>query len=95
MFDLKLCSFTGEGIIIAQDRLSGQLKSTSPSHYRLPYFVYTGCRCRIIFYTGWNPFLYQHFVIYPGVAGVEDVSLVYTSTLIYTGTPGVNDEVPV
>ena len=45
-----------------------------------------------VFYTG--------SLFYPvgaGVedAGVEEVSLVYTGTLIYTGTPGVDDEVPV
>ena len=28
------------------DRQSGQLKSSSPSRHRLPYFVYTGCQCR-------------------------------------------------
>ena len=28
-------------------------------------------------------------------AGLEDGSLVYSGTLIYTGTPGVDDKVPV
>ena len=28
-------------------------------------------------------------------AGVEDISLVYIGTLVYTGTPGVDNEVPV
>ena len=35
-----------EGIIVALDRRYGQLKSTSPGRLWLPYFVYTGCRCR-------------------------------------------------
>ena len=39
-----------EGIIIPLDRRSGQLRSTLPGHYRLPYFVYTGR----------NPLLYRH-----------------------------------
>ena len=36
----------GEGIIVALDRQSGQLKSTSPGRHWLPYFVHTGCQCR-------------------------------------------------
>ena len=35
-----------EGIIVALDRLSGHIKSTSPGRYRLLFFFYTGCRSR-------------------------------------------------
>ena len=35
-----------EGIIVPLDRRPGKLKSTSPGHYRLPYFVLTGRWCR-------------------------------------------------
>ena len=63
----KTCG-TGEGIIVAPDRLSGQLKSTSPGRYWLPYFVYTVCRCR----RGcW--FILIFFV----VTGVEDIFCVF------------------
>ena len=65
---------TWEGIIVALDRLSGQLKSSLPDRYRLPYFVYTGCRYRrtgvkevILFYTGTS--------IAWGLASVEEAGV--------------------
>ena len=82
-----------EGIIIPLDGPSGQLKSTSPGLYQLPYFVYTGCRCRrgvystpaeTLFYTGIPA---EEGASVEEGAGVDDVSLVYT------GTPGVDDKV--
>ena len=43
----KLCNKKGERIIVPLERPSGQLNFTSPGHYRLTVFVYTG-----LFYTG-------------------------------------------
>ena len=45
-----------ERIIVPLDWQSGQLKSTSPGRYWLPYFIYTGCRCR----RGCRCRLYRH-----------------------------------
>ena len=94
--------FFREHIIVPLDQSSGQLKSTSPGLYRLPYFVYTGCRCRrecrCI-----RPLLYRPFTIQGWAAGGEEAGVektvcllervIYTSTLLYTGTPRVDDEV--
>ena len=42
----------------------------------------------------------QHFVVYPGGAGVDesagvDEGYIFYTGLFYTGTPGVDDEVPI
>ena len=87
-----------EGIIVPLDRQSGQLRSTSPGRHRLPYFVYTGCRCR----RGWcrrglllfrllyqpEPSSRQALCGLPQGcwcrwAGVEEASLVYTGLKLW------------
>ena len=67
-----------ERIIVLLDRPSGQLKSTSPSLYRLPYFVYTSCRCRrgqrrrVLLH---QPLLHWPFTIQSWAAGVEEAGV--------------------
>ena len=85
----------GEGIIEALDRRSGQLKSTLPGRHRVPYFIYTGCRCR----RGCWCLLHRLPLLSRGCRcrrrlyrrGLPRLH----RTLAYTGTPGVDDKVPV
>ena len=82
-----LSIFFWERIIVPLDQPSGQLKSTSPGLYWLPYFVYTSCRCRrktknnVLSSTPAGTLFYTGIPAEEGAgveegASVEDVSLV-------------------
>ena len=83
--------------MVSLDRTSAQLKSTSPGLYRLPYFVYTGCRCRRgcrfrrplqhLPLLHWLPFF-----IYPRGAGVEDLFYIGPSRLAPLSIPAPSPE---
>ena len=71
----------------------GRCRRGRPLLHRLPYFIYPrGAGVEDLFYTS---LILSSFVFYTSRNPLLDRHFTYTGTLVYTGTPGVDDEVPV